>query len=413
MFVPICAKDPRPDYPRTFAVRLDCVAGSEDVVKSILGKLVNDKGNNTNCSNYGLVYMPDAIFFLVTDPPGTSSQAKNRRAHWKNEVAKATCPKTRHKLMDLAKITVSQFDRRLQRYFGWGDAFATREDVVAACKKGDQAELLTLMPNAAEVSNLAIMPQVFDAIAHGPPAITDETQVETDKELMRALHEIGKHEFGEPLKNAECTLCSEMYAMRCPCGVQRCQACVHRHTVAPKLNNWDVFHINAQPFLVVDLAALSDKAKRAWLLEELGDYAGNLTLFAMRFHDLFGRMYSRFYDKKYACLKVFNLRLEGETRAYIKYEELAIEQQEEFLQALDPAHPNLCRACGRDLPEGNELFHSACVPAPTPAPNRPSYPPPRDNLTEVEQLKRSIAIAEAGLKLADRMWGPPAKRPRR
>ena len=70
---------------------------------------LSNKGNNTACSNYGLVYMLDAIYFLVTDPPGTSSQARNRRSHWKHEVAKATSPGlTDKKLMDVAKITVSQ-----------------------------------------------------------------------------------------------------------------------------------------------------------------------------------------------------------------------------------------------------------------------------------------------------------------
>ena len=46
-------------------------------------------------------------------------------------------------------------------------------------------------------------------------------------------------------------------------------------------------------------------------------------------------MYSRFYDKKYACLKLF-----GD----VKFKELSIEQQEEVVQGLDPTHPQLRRA---------------------------------------------------------------------
>ena len=125
------------------------------------------------------------------------------------------------------------------------------------------------------------------------------------------------------MKKAKCTLCNEMYAMLCPCGAQRCKACVG--AAAPRKYNWDTVHIDADPFYVVDLAKLDDKVKKQWIVDELGDRAKSLMLFASKFADLFGHLYSRAYDKKYACLKLF-----GD----VTFKDLSIEEKEEFEQTL-------------------------------------------------------------------------------
>ena len=61
---------------------------------------------------------------------------------------------------------VRPLTRRLQRLFRWGDAAATRADVVRATKAGDVQELQAILPKAplVEQDDLSAVPALFDAI---------------------------------------------------------------------------------------------------------------------------------------------------------------------------------------------------------------------------------------------------------
>jgi len=83
---------------------------------------------------------------------------------------------------------VRPLTRRLQRLFGWGDVAADRAAVARACKAGDTAELLAIMPEAGKIiarGDFEQLPGLHDALRE-PPALED-----------------CKHDFG-PEKAASC-----------------------------------------------------------------------------------------------------------------------------------------------------------------------------------------------------------------
>ena len=70
---------------------------------------------------------------------------------------------------------VRPLTRRLQRLFCWGDAAATREDVVRATKAGDLQELKAIMPQARvdECKDPSQLPALFEALSGNAPALQD------------------------------------------------------------------------------------------------------------------------------------------------------------------------------------------------------------------------------------------------
>ena len=129
------------ECPRTFEIRLKCPAAQQP---ALLGRnRIIDDGllNAATVTGFG-----DTLYFVVTDGRGQRGDNANRT--WRNEMKKVTCSDLR-KLPEVAQIeSVRPFTRFLRRRFGWGDVQSTREDVVAAAKEENSAELLAIMPEA-------------------------------------------------------------------------------------------------------------------------------------------------------------------------------------------------------------------------------------------------------------------------
>ena len=358
MALPTCVVD-NPQYPRTYVVQVQCEPEYKNVVETVLKKFAKDQITMKPLPNAGLLFKDGAFYLLVTELPHTSLP-KNRRASWKHEVAKQACPSSKNphqKLTDIVtKVTALQFDRRMQRYFGWGDAFATREDVVAACKKGDKDALIAMLPESAdlvEMDSWDLVPALYEKAQGAQLALTYDGD--------NVQHEVGQHQFGAPVKKAECTICNELYAMVCSCGMQRCQACVPR----PVSENYIVYPhpVIPEPFFVMDVKSLDDKDKKAWILEEIGTEVGqnNLIAFATKFEELFGSLYTSPADKKRACLKTFS------GRPYKSYwDELDVQEKEDVNDALNITADRLCHGCHKALPAEVQnkmvFYHKACEP---------------------------------------------------
>ena len=105
-------------------------------------------------------------FFLTTNRDGWNNG--NRSKAIKSHLEKYGLSESR-KLGNLVAVErVKYFTKVAQRRLGWGDADATREDVVSAVEKENRAELLAIMPSAAQLierDELAVLPQLFHSLA--------------------------------------------------------------------------------------------------------------------------------------------------------------------------------------------------------------------------------------------------------
>ena len=138
---------------------------------------------------------------------------------------KVTCLDLR-KLPEVAVVeSVRPFTRVSQRRFCWGDAQATKEEVVVAVRESDDAELLAIMPEARSLiqrHELDHMPALFDAMRSGEPI-----------GLADCRHQFFTENMGSARALGPCGACgrveSDAYTMgftRCPtCACIRCKPC--------------------------------------------------------------------------------------------------------------------------------------------------------------------------------------------
>ena len=210
--------------PQTFEIRLKCPVAEQPALLAGLQRYgknrIIDDGllNAATVSGFG-----DALYFVITD--GRSQRWDNAARHWKNEMKKVTCPDLR-KLPVVAQVEwVRPFSRFSQRRFEWGDIQATKEEVVAAAREEDGAELLAIMPEAAPLvhrGELQQLPALFDALRSGLPAA-----------LADCRHQFFTEGIDTPEVQGPCGACgkvkSEAYKQgftRCPaCGGVRCKPC--------------------------------------------------------------------------------------------------------------------------------------------------------------------------------------------
>ncbi len=214
------------DCPQTFEIRIRCRAAQQPAVLAGLRRFgqncIIDKGlvNAATVHGFG-----DVLYFVITDKRG--QRGDNAYRTWKSELKKVTCPDLR-KLPQIATVEdVRPFTRLSQRRFGWGDAQASKEDVVAAVQEGNAAELLAIMPEARpqiQRGELERLPALFDAMRSG---------------LAAALADCRHGFLSEHLGMAEvlgpCGACgkakSDAYKIgftRCPtCRAVRCKPCAH------------------------------------------------------------------------------------------------------------------------------------------------------------------------------------------
>ena len=113
----------------------------------------------------------DSVYFIVTD--GRDQRSDNAFRAWEAAMKKVTCSNLR-KLPEIPRIKrVRHFTRYSQRRFGWGDAQATKEEVVAAINADDTAEILAIMPEVQPLvrsGGLEQIPALFDALRSGRSA---------------------------------------------------------------------------------------------------------------------------------------------------------------------------------------------------------------------------------------------------
>ena len=208
--------------PQTYEIRLECPIADQPVLLAGLMRYgknrIIDNGLMSCATVTGL---GDAVYFVVTD----GQPIPNALRDWKNRMKAVTCLNLR-KLPEVAQVVwVRHFTRFSQRRFGWGDAHATKEEVVAAARDENCAELLAIMPEAAPLvhrGELQQLPALFDALRSGLPAA-----------LADCKHQFLTETMCTPEVSGPCGACgkveSETYKngfTRCPtCGGVRCKPC--------------------------------------------------------------------------------------------------------------------------------------------------------------------------------------------
>ena len=162
--------------PQTFEIHLECPLRDQPLLVAGLQRYGRNRIIDDGLRSAAVVTgFGDTVYFIVTD--GTDQRSDNAYRAWRAAMKKVTCPDLR-KLPELALVKdVRPFTRHSQRRFGWGDAEATREQVLTAVAADDTAELLAIMPEAQKLvgsGDLDQIPALFDALrSERPPAIAD------------------------------------------------------------------------------------------------------------------------------------------------------------------------------------------------------------------------------------------------
>lgn len=212
--------------PQTFEIRLECPVADQPLLVAGLRRYGRNRIIDDGLLNVAIVTgFGDTLYFIVTD--GRDQRSDNAYRAWVAAMKKVTCSNLR-KLPEIAQIKcVRPFTRYSQRRFGWGDAQATREEVVAAVNGDDSAKLLAIMPEARPLvryGELEHIPAIFDALRAGPPAALADCR-------HQFLTERGMLEVQGPC--LECgTEASVMYKQgftKCAsCETVRCKPCAGR-----------------------------------------------------------------------------------------------------------------------------------------------------------------------------------------
>ena len=96
------------------------------------------------------------MYFVVTDGQTNTNAYRD----WKNKMKTVTCLNLR-KLPEVAQVEwIRPFTRFSQRRFGWGDAQATKEEVVVAVQEESCADLLAIMPEGTLLIQICELQQL-------------------------------------------------------------------------------------------------------------------------------------------------------------------------------------------------------------------------------------------------------------
>lgn len=250
---------------------------------------------------------------------------------------------------------VRPFDRRLQRLFQWGDSWLDDSALQKAVDDGDACTLTMCFPALKHAIELG-----GDYIEHLPAlragsllCIADQQPQDTKKKLYLEHEQNLAHDFGEPSKNWECTICNELAAARCACGAQRCS----RHQKPPEPENkvaWKQNSPDAKLF-VHDPKHMPKELKIDWLRDEL-DADASLDKFAQVYLKLFADKMC-VEKQRVACLELygmFNSNFKAKKEC-----ELEPARLESFQKVFDSKATSRCRWCNS---QSTELYCSqACL----------------------------------------------------
>ena len=256
--------------------------------------------------------------------------------------------------------------RRLQRLFHWGDVLSTKEDVTRACKAGDSAELMALLPQARELikrEEFMQLPMVHDALRGDmPPMLADSQSEEERQQEQRALHDVQGHTWSnEPKKRAECTHCNAYPAFVCSCGSQRCKECLEPPSdpFAPTCT-WSQHPARPLCFFVIDQDKIADEEKVTWLRQELGGEA-QLPDFCAKYLQLFSSRKVGEIQQKGACLKLYAMyRPDSPEAAWKKEGDLPPRDMAVFQRVWNPKAPERCIECRKTIEGRVSIKDSYC-----------------------------------------------------
>ena len=208
--------------PRTYEIRLKCPVAEQPALLAGLQRYGKNRIIDHGLVNFATVTgFGDTAYFVVTDGRTNTNAYRD----WKNRMKTVTCLNLR-KLPEVAQVEwIRPFTRFSQRRFGWGDAQATKEEVVVAVREENYAELLAIMPEATpqvQRGELQQLPALFDAMRSGLPAA-----------LADCRHQFLTESMCTPRVLGPCGACSKVESdsyrqgfTRCPtCGSVRCKPC--------------------------------------------------------------------------------------------------------------------------------------------------------------------------------------------
>lgn len=201
--------------PQSYVIRLKCLIADRSILRAALiryaGNSVIDKGHLAVAVVTG-IGTNDHVYFVVTTTEGQTFA--NARRGWGTRMKNVTCcNKYTLKTFKLEQIAyvdrISLFDRSWQRLFGWGDAYATSEHMVAAVAEYDTETMVALIPGAASMiadGDWRHLSCIFDAVRSGqPPVPTRSCRHNLFGEPVNFSHiQLGKC-VGFPPKGEKCT----------------------------------------------------------------------------------------------------------------------------------------------------------------------------------------------------------------
>ena len=191
-------------------------------------------------------------------------------------------------------------------------------------------------------------------------------QQESNKEVLRAVHEIHQSHNFVLTKNAECSKCGSVPAGVCPCGAQRCEKCCAPRDDMP--NGFPKLVEYKQhpkwpdtPFFIVDQEKIKEDQKLEFMRFELGGDGADLATFAKTWMEVFKGKVKGKVSQKNAVLGLYAEYAEIGKEWRIE-KNLPPEEKEQFQRVWDPDAPRLCRTCGKALPQGTQdFFHASCM----------------------------------------------------
>ena len=211
--------------PLTYEIRLECPAADQPALLAGLARYGRNRIIDHGLVNFATVKgFDDAVYFVVTDKQPNPNALRD----WKNRMKTVTCLNLR-KLPKVARVTwVRPFTRFSQRRLGWGDVYATRDELAAAAREEKGAEVLAIMPGAATLvrrGEFQQLPALFDALRTGPPAALADckhqffTEVISTRPVAGPCGSCGKEESGTYKQGfTQCTACA---IIRCkPCAAE-------------------------------------------------------------------------------------------------------------------------------------------------------------------------------------------------
>ena len=354
--IPLCIRDnSKPYFAQTFVAKVRAARGAVEWIS-----VMTSTGHGA-----GAV----AVVNLETDEPDLLYIVITRQAVRLKDYALSLTSKLEHLS---AKVEwVRPFDRRLQRLFGWGDVWASRETLDKACETEDKATLLKACPKLWTSIEIGDIHDFAKNVAYAVKAPTQEALMDhrsVAAPTRRIEHELkNSHVFGEPSRKLECSLCDGLPAALCECGAQRCCECMARRPLAPHNVAWKQSSVSPEPFYVQELIKMRNEQKIEWLRDELPADA-SLEDFAQIYKQLFGHIMKNDWPMRLHCLELYCM-FNPKFTARKECEVHPPEELETFRRVFDPSALARCRWCASAIRPGgaydtycSDLCHAAAHP---------------------------------------------------